>query len=101
MPVPASRCWAFRRSGTPNFRCLPQLQPEVLPQLTPQYEVILVNDGSLDQSWTAILDLRERYAWLRAINLMRNYGHFLVFPIEAVSKADDIPPRRASLPLTN
>ena len=56
---------------------LPQLVlrlANVLSQLATQYEVILVNDDSPDDSWQVILDLRERYSWLRAINLKRNYG---------------------------
>jgi glycosyltransferase involved in cell wall biosynthesis len=46
----------------------------VLPALTGTYEVILVNDGSRDQSWETICSLAERYSWVRGINLMRNYG---------------------------
>lgn len=47
---------------------------EVLPTFLEIFEVILVNDGSSDQSWKTILRLREQYPWLRGINLMRNYG---------------------------
>ncbi len=39
-----------------------------------QFEVILVNDGSQDQSWEAIDRLSKMYPWVRGINLMRNYG---------------------------
>ena len=46
----------------------------VLPTVTPDFEVILVNDGSQDESWARIADLSGRYPWLRGINLMRNYG---------------------------
>jgi len=46
----------------------------VLPTLSEKYEVILVNDGSLDQSWAEITRLADGYAWVRGINLMRNYG---------------------------
>lgn len=45
-----------------------------LPTLTAQYEVILVNDGSRDQTWPVITELVARYPWLSGINLMRNYG---------------------------
>jgi glycosyltransferase involved in cell wall biosynthesis len=37
-------------------------------------EVILVNDGSRDQSWARIQRLAERSTVVRGINLMRNYG---------------------------
>jgi len=46
----------------------------VLPQISAQYEVILVNDGSPDRSWEKIVTLSADYPWLRGIRLMRNYG---------------------------
>jgi glycosyltransferase involved in cell wall biosynthesis len=45
-----------------------------LPTLAPVYELILVNDNSRDGSWAAITRLAPAYPWLRAINLMRNFG---------------------------
>lgn len=45
-----------------------------LPQIAENFEVILVNDGSPDNSWGVIEHLAARYAWLRGIRLMRNYG---------------------------
>jgi glycosyltransferase involved in cell wall biosynthesis len=47
---------------------------EVLNGLGDTCEVVLVNDGSRDQSWDRILKLVESYPWVRGINLMRNYG---------------------------
>jgi glycosyltransferase involved in cell wall biosynthesis len=38
------------------------------------YEVICVNDGSHDNSWSILVALSKRYSWLTAIDLMRNYG---------------------------
>jgi glycosyltransferase involved in cell wall biosynthesis len=52
---------------------LERLEP-VLASLTDQYEVVLVNDGSRDQSWNVIQELAARHCWVRGINLMRNYG---------------------------
>jgi glycosyltransferase involved in cell wall biosynthesis len=46
----------------------------VLASLDLPYEVILVNDGSIDTSWTRIEALVEEFPGLRGINLMRNYG---------------------------
>ncbi|MCE7946843.1 MAG: glycosyltransferase [Chloroflexi bacterium CFX4] len=37
-------------------------------------ELILVNDGSRDQSWAVVQDLAARHAWITGIDLMRNYG---------------------------
>ncbi len=46
----------------------------VLASLAGKYEVVLVNDGSRDQSWKAIQELSRSFPWVRGINLMRNYG---------------------------
>jgi len=46
----------------------------VLPTFAEAYEVILVNDGSPDSSWSAIERMAKKYPWVRGINLMRNYG---------------------------
>ena len=37
-------------------------------------ELILVNDGSRDRSWSVVLELVNRYSWVRGIDLKRNYG---------------------------
>jgi glycosyltransferase involved in cell wall biosynthesis len=56
---------------------LPMLLDRLSPALAAlgsSYEVILVNDGSRDASWATIVELAERYPFLRGINLMRNFG---------------------------
>jgi glycosyltransferase involved in cell wall biosynthesis len=53
---------------------LVQRLESVLLQLSNDFEVILVNDGSPDDSWQEISRLSQRHPWLRGINLMRNYG---------------------------
>jgi undecaprenyl-phosphate 4-deoxy-4-formamido-L-arabinose transferase len=45
-----------------------------LPKIAQNYEVILVNDGSPDNSWAVIERLSRQHAWVRGIRLMRNYG---------------------------
>jgi undecaprenyl-phosphate 4-deoxy-4-formamido-L-arabinose transferase len=47
---------------------------EVLKDLASRYEVVLVNDGSRDNSWSVIRNVVEKYSWVRGVNLMRNYG---------------------------
>jgi glycosyltransferase involved in cell wall biosynthesis len=47
---------------------------EVLPRISAQHEVILVNDGSRDRSWETISELSSRSSMVRGLNLMRNYG---------------------------
>jgi glycosyltransferase involved in cell wall biosynthesis len=50
-----------------------RLEP-VLRVLAGEYELVLVNDGSRDQSWMIIQKLAAENRWVRGINLMRNYG---------------------------
>jgi len=38
------------------------------------FEVILVNDASRDESWTVVQRLASSHPWVRAVDLMRNYG---------------------------
>ena len=47
---------------------------QVLPTLTPNFEAILVEDGSPDASWEAVAGLARKYPWVRGIRMMRNYG---------------------------
>ena len=47
---------------------------EVLPRISAQHEVILVNDGSRDRSWETISELCSQFPVVRGLNLMRNYG---------------------------
>ena len=45
-----------------------------LPAFTEDYEIILVNDGSPDDSWAVIQRLADHYHCVRGIRMMRNYG---------------------------
>src|SRR6266478_9839942 len=47
---------------------------DVLPGISAQHEIILVNDGSRDRSWQMISELCSRSPVVRGLNLMRNYG---------------------------
>ena len=56
---------------------LPVLVKEIcrtLDQINGEHEIILVNDGSQDNSWEIIESLAIEYPIIRAFNLMRNYG---------------------------
>ncbi|MCK6580264.1 MAG: glycosyltransferase family 2 protein [Anaerolineae bacterium] len=46
----------------------------VLIDLCPRHEIILVNDGSRDDSWGKIAALAQQIPQVRGINLMRNFG---------------------------
>jgi glycosyltransferase involved in cell wall biosynthesis len=60
----------FNSSGT--LKILVQTIDRTLVDF--EKELILVNDGSRDQSWNVICDLSSEFNWIRGINLMRNYG---------------------------
>jgi undecaprenyl-phosphate 4-deoxy-4-formamido-L-arabinose transferase len=47
---------------------------KVLPKIVKKYEIILVNDGSPDASWTVIEKIIKKHKWVKGIRLMRNYG---------------------------
>lgn len=60
-------------------------EAESLPELTSwiakvmeensfSYEIVFVDDGSTDNSWKVILQLKEKYSAIRAIKFQRNYG---------------------------
>ena len=57
-----------------TLAALVQRLHQVLEAEAAEYELILVNDGSSDQSWDVICELSDIHPWLRGINLMRNYG---------------------------
>jgi glycosyltransferase involved in cell wall biosynthesis len=46
----------------------------VLPGLSKKFEVILINDGSQDESWSVIQGICTEKPWVRGVNMMRNYG---------------------------
>ena len=46
----------------------------VLSRRSEPFEVLLVNDGSRDNSWDVVSQLSATFAWVHGINLMRNYG---------------------------
>jgi undecaprenyl-phosphate 4-deoxy-4-formamido-L-arabinose transferase len=50
-----------------------RLEP-VLMNSSESFELILVNDGSVDQSWQVIESLTEERDWICGLDLMRNYG---------------------------
>ncbi len=45
-----------------------------LEAVSDEFEIILVNDGSRDDSWAVIQRLSNVHAFVRGINLSRNYG---------------------------
>jgi undecaprenyl-phosphate 4-deoxy-4-formamido-L-arabinose transferase len=62
----------YRSAGT--LPTLIERLEQVLPGEVPAYEVILVVDGSPDNTWEVAEKLAEGHAEVRAIRLARNYG---------------------------
>ena len=46
----------------------------VMPQICNSFEVLLVIDGSPDNSWQVVQELSNKYDFIRGIRLMKNYG---------------------------
>lgn len=46
----------------------------VLDTVREGYEIILVDDGSKDSSWQIMVDLSNRYSYVKAVKLSRNFG---------------------------
>jgi glycosyltransferase involved in cell wall biosynthesis len=61
-------------NGALNIRELMAELAAVLPTLAEQFEVIMVEDASRDNSWEVIVQLVGEYPWVRAFRHMRNYG---------------------------
>jgi undecaprenyl-phosphate 4-deoxy-4-formamido-L-arabinose transferase len=61
-------------NGADTLRPLVDRLLTVLTNLGRQFEVILVNDGSRDASWTTIQSLTHTHSEVRGIDLTRNYG---------------------------
>lgn len=47
---------------------------QTLPTFAESFEIILVNDGSPDNSWRLIQNVTHEYPCVRGIQMMRNYG---------------------------
>jgi glycosyltransferase involved in cell wall biosynthesis len=47
---------------------------KLLPKITAEYEIILVNDDSPDDSWSIITRMASKHKEVRGLRLMRNYG---------------------------
>jgi undecaprenyl-phosphate 4-deoxy-4-formamido-L-arabinose transferase len=82
--------------GESTLRPLVERLAEVLPRVADKFEVVLVNDGSPDDSWGVIGRLSEQYPWVRGISLTRNYGQenatlcgILEARFEAIATMDD------------
>ena len=61
-------------NGSDTLPMLAEEVGKVLPNVADEFELVLVNDGSPDQSWDVISELAKKHPWVRGVDLMRNYG---------------------------
>ena len=61
--------------------CLPvfmqRMTDAAQPEVGSDFEIIFINDGSRDRTWSCILGMAERYPNVVGVNLSRNHGHQL------------------------
>ena len=62
----------YRSAGT--LRLFVEKLGPVLAQIASEFELLLVNDGSPDNSWSVVEELAAQFTWVRGICLLRNYG---------------------------
>ncbi|HNV71127.1 MAG TPA: glycosyltransferase family 2 protein, partial [Candidatus Ozemobacteraceae bacterium] len=57
--------------------CLPTLVDKIAPvmeALQRPWELLLTDDGSSDRSWDVILELKQRFPFIRGLKFDRNHG---------------------------
>ncbi len=59
----------------PNINMLHDRLHKVLEKITPDYEIIFVNDGSRDNSIILIKELARQFPQVKYIDFSRNFGH--------------------------
>ena len=61
-------------NGSDTLHMLVDELGKALPGVSDEFELVLVNDGSPDNSWEVITELAKSHPWVRGVDLMRNYG---------------------------
>ena len=61
--------------SAPTLRILTSRLLSVLESITPDFEIVFVDDGSPDDAWQVLSQLQaEHPEWIVAVQLMRNFG---------------------------
>lgn len=63
-------------SAKNEYYNLNEFLPDILEQDYPEYEVIVVNDASIDDTAELLEDMKRKYAHLKVINLYENVNFF-------------------------
>ena len=61
-------------NGAPSLPELLRRLNDALPRVSAEFEVLLVDDGSRDDSVSVATRLRAQYPFVRLLRLLRNYG---------------------------
>lgn len=59
----------------------------VIKSISKEYEIIFVDDGSSDSSWSIIKDISKRDKGVKGISLSRNFGHHIAITA-GIDRAD-------------
>ena len=57
--------------------CLDELVNKIIKstkKITNNFQIVLVDDGSKDNSWNKIIQLKKKYKFIKGIRLKKNYG---------------------------
>jgi polyisoprenyl-phosphate glycosyltransferase len=65
------------RNEAENLKQLHRRLTDVCRSIVDRYEIVLVNDGSRDETWAGMTSLAEGDSHVVAIDLSRNHGHQL------------------------
>lgn len=57
-----------------SLRALVERLEPVLTRIADDFELLLVDDASRDESWRVVEELARAKPWIRGLSLMRNYG---------------------------
>ena len=73
-----------------NVEPLVQEIKSAVEPLGKRFEIVLVDDGSQDQTFAVLNQLHRRYPWLRVIRLKRNFGQTAAIAAGLAHAAGDI-----------
>src|SRR5690242_6092412 len=74
-PVPEISIVVPAYNETRNISQLHGRLVDVMDQIGRPWELILVDDGSVDQTWSEIVQLSRSHCRVHGVRLSRNFGH--------------------------
>jgi glycosyltransferase involved in cell wall biosynthesis len=68
-PIPSLSFFLPCYNEQDNLEPLVERAAAVLPTLVPEFELLIVNDGSADATRAKALALAERFSWVRLVDI--------------------------------